>query len=124
MTAINLGGPGVVADRDWRPLIETPPHPDHPSGHATDCWTAALVLQGIFGPEAGPVRYPGTGQPDLTHRPFARVIDSAEECAMSRLWAGVHFRLANEEGARLAGEIARRALAAVPPLRPRGPPGK
>jgi hypothetical protein len=39
---------------------------------------------------------------------------AAEECADSRVWAGAHFRFANDEGLRIGRAIAARALEAVP----------
>ena len=52
VTALNLGSQGVPADPAWRPLFGTPPHPDYPSGHATDCATGAQELERVFGPPA------------------------------------------------------------------------
>ena len=40
----------------------------------------------------------------------------AKECGQSRVWAGVHFPAAADEGRRLGSVIAARAAAAVPPL--------
>ena len=50
-------------------------------------------------------------------RRYANGATVAQECARSRVWAGVHFPAANEEGRRLGTIIAARAAAAVPPLR-------
>jgi hypothetical protein len=113
---INLGGGGVEADRRWEPLVPTPPHPDYPSGHATDCAAAAAVLSGAFGPALGPITYVAVDARPPEARRFPSVLAAAEECAASRLWAGVHFRSAQAEGQRLGRAIAARALAALPPL--------
>lgn len=138
ITAIREGGFGVAADPGWRPLVDTPNHPEYPSGHATDCFTGAALLQAVFGRTLGAVTYayrPGSalwgddGVPAITdgmpgpdgqtegRRRYAGVASVAEECARSRVWAGVHFPAANEEGRRLGTLIAARAAAAVPPLR-------
>ncbi|WP_426956652.1 vanadium-dependent haloperoxidase [Muricoccus radiodurans] len=116
VTALNTGTPGAPSEPGWRPLIETPPHPDHPSGHATDCSAGAHALRAVFGRDLGPVAYPGVDVPGDPVRTFNHLSQVAVECASSRLWAGVHFRTANEEGLRLGEEIARRAIAAVPAL--------
>lgn len=130
------GGFGVAADPDWMPLIETPPHPDYPSGHATDCFTGAGFLAAVFGRQASPVTYVAqTGVPQAekaaigmgqhmqightipNERRFPTLAAAAQECADSRIWAGAHFRTANNEANRIADGIVGRALAAVPPLR-------
>ena len=136
ITALRTGSPGVAADPSWSPLIETPPFPEYPSGHAADCYTGSAVLQGVFGREPGTVLYvaqpgnletpeargigmgqhaqPGTGlNPARRFRSFAA---AAGECAESRIWAGAHFRPAAEEARRLGDVIAARAAAAVTPL--------
>ena len=134
ITVIREGAPGVVQDRNWLPLVETPAHPEHPSGHASDCFTGTGVLQGAFPDLTGPVAYVAqTGRPPEgpdansmgqhlqyadsglpARREFAGLAEMARECSDSRIWAGAHFRTANEESERVAGRISARALAAVP----------
>ncbi len=133
VTAIRTGSPGVEVDPQWLPFIETPPFPEYPSGHAADCFTASKVLQATF-PDlrdityvtqrgrvstlqaiiAGPGQHMQPGAPRTgPERDFPSLAAAAEECADSRIWAGAHFRFANEESDRLAAAIAERALAAV-----------
>ncbi len=116
ITAIQEGGFGAAADPRWYPLLPTPPHPDYPSGHATDCGAGAGVLQGLFGETVGAIRYVAVDLRGRPHRDFPSLAASAEECAASRVWAGAHFRPANDEGLRLGRLIAARALASLPPL--------
>lgn len=134
VTVIREGAPGVVQDRDWLPLVETPAHPEYPSGHASDCFTGAYVLRGAFPELQGPVAYvaqvgrPPEG-PDANsmgqhsqyadsglpaRREYPGLAEMARECSDSRIWAGAHFRTANEESERVAARISARALAAVP----------
>lgn len=133
VTVIQAGYSGVTPEPGWTPLIETPPHPEHPSGHATDCFTGAGVLAGVFGQEMTPITYVaqsgmpqaevaavGMGQHaqigNLTavEREFPSFEAIARECSLARIWAGAHFRSGNHEAERLGREIAARALAAVP----------
>jgi hypothetical protein len=116
ITAINAGGHGVAADPSWYPLLPTPPHPDYPSGHAADCGVGAHLLQELVGARLGPVSYIAVDIRDQPSRAYANLAAAARECADSRLWAGAHFRPANEEGLRLGRMIAERALATLPPL--------
>jgi hypothetical protein len=119
ITAINEGGHGVAADPGWYPLLPTPPHPDYPSGHAADCATGAHLLQGLFGDAVREVAYTAVDAARRPTRRYPSLAAAAEECAASRLWAGAHFRPANEEGLRIGRLIAERALTALPPLPPR-----
>ena len=140
ITAIRSGTFGVVADPDWTPFVETPPHPEYPSGHSSDCFTGAGFLRAVFGSDGGRFVYvaqsalpnedthaeasrvtdPNAPPQPVGLRPIAREFPSAEaaaqECANSRIWAGVHFRSANEQSHRIADAIVARAVAAVPPL--------
>ncbi len=134
VTTIREGTPGVVQDQDWLSFVETPAHPEYPSGHASDCFTGSDVLQGAFPDLQGPVAYvaqvgrPPEG-PDANsigqhaqyadsglpaRREFPSLAEMAHECSNSRIWAGAHFRTANEESERVAARISARALAAVP----------
>ncbi len=136
ITAIREGVEGVAADPSWSPLIETPPHPEYPSGHAADCFTGAMVLQAAFPGLGGPVSYvaqPGRpadeaatsmGQHSLladsgirAKRTYPSLALMAEDCADSRIWAGAHFHAADEEARRLGQVISSRAMAAVPSVR-------
>lgn len=116
ITAIQEGGFGITRDRRWEPMLPTPPHPDYPSGHASDCTTAAYVLDGVFQGEVKNFSYMAVDAPGRPVRTYPTLRASAEECAMSRLWVGAHFRFANEEGERLGRAIAAKALASVPLL--------
>jgi hypothetical protein len=132
VTAIRAATPG---EDHWEPLVETPPHPEYPSGHAADCFTGAAVLAAAFPDVHGPIVYKaqsghppednvGMGQHAQGFEPgnagvrrFPNFAAAAEECSESRLWAGAHIRAADEESRRLGAVIAHRALAAAPQLR-------
>lgn len=140
ITAIRADGVDVT----WEPLIETPPFPEYPSGHATDCYVGAGVLEAAFPDLAGPIVYLssaamkpldgsggggvsptpyGMGQhaqagpadlPGGRERRFPSLAAAASECARSRIWSGAHFPAAEVESKRLADTIVRQALGATP----------
>ena len=116
ITAVREGGFGVKAEPGWQPLLETPPHPDHPSGHATDCGAGARMLELLFTPPSEPVRYIAIDVDGTPAREFATLAAIAEECASSRLWAGVHFSTANQAGSTLGRAVADRVAGTM--LRP------
>lgn len=84
-------------DQTWRPLLQTPPFPEYTSGHSVISTTSAIILTNYFGDEFGflddtEVIY------GLPEREFESFNQAAEEAAISRLYGGIHFRDAIEEG--------------------------
>lgn len=84
-------------DPKWEALLITPPFPEYPSGHSTQSGAAATVLAQVFGAN--------TAFDDATHeadgiapRHFDSFDAAAQEAAMSRLYGGIHFRAAIEQG--------------------------
>ena len=84
-------------DPDWLPLLNTPPFPEHTSGHSVQSGAAFHVLADLFGD-----RY---SFDDHTHddrglapRHFDAFSRCAEEAAISRLYGGIHFRPAIDLG--------------------------
>lgn len=84
-------------DPGFEPLLITPPFPEYPSGHSTQSGAAATVLTAVFGePFAFTDR---THEEDgLPARSYPGFWAAAEEAAMSRLYGGIHFRSAVEQG--------------------------
>jgi hypothetical protein len=91
-------------DPAYQPIIETPPFPEHPSGHATISGAAAGVLTSLFGDnftftDSVEVEY------GMDPRTYPSFMSAAEEAAMSRLYGGIHYRIGNETGTKLGKEI-------------------
>jgi PAP2 superfamily len=93
VTAINFAEPNL----NWASFIVTPPFPDYVSGHSTFSGAAATVLALFYGTEDLPFTTGSDFLPGV-HRSFPTCLDAAEEAAMSRLYGGIHFRSANEDG--------------------------
>jgi membrane-associated phospholipid phosphatase len=81
----------------FEPLLNTPPFPEYPSGHSTQSGAAAAVLTAAFG-EASAFDDPTHQDEGLPVRSFASFWDAAEEAGISRLYGGIHYRFAVEEG--------------------------
>jgi hypothetical protein len=108
--------PDTEADPTWLPLFDpatpicnppslvTPPFPDHPSGHA--CNTSAFVhtLRDFFGTGRIPVSV--FSNKSCTWRSFDRFSDILKEVVDARVWAGIHFRTADTQGAGLGKKVA------------------
>ncbi|WP_199823557.1 phosphatase PAP2 family protein [Labrenzia sp. OB1] len=76
-----------------RPLIDVPGHPSYPSGHATQAYLVAQALATVVGnPEAG-----------------EELIRVADDVAVNREYAGVHYASDSVAGKQLAYALFRRA---------------
>jgi len=93
VTAINYLEPEL----NWMSFIVTPPFPDYVSGHSTFSGAAATVLALFYGTEDLPFTIGSDFLPGV-YRSFPTCLDAAEEAAVSRLYGGIHFRSANEDG--------------------------
>ena len=85
------------ADPAWEPLMLTPPMPDYISTHADQGAAASVVLIWFFHGDEHTFTLTSTMAgivPGLHSRTFHRISDAAVENALSRLFAGIHFRLA------------------------------
>jgi hypothetical protein len=80
-------------NKDWTPLIQTPPFPEYPSGHSVCSGSASAVLNHFFGE-----KYAYTdsteapfGMPDRSFKSFE---EAASEASISRMYGGIHFKTA------------------------------
>ena len=86
-----------LIDPKWETLLITPPFPEYPSGHSTQSGAAAEVLTGVFGEDFA-FDDPTHEDDGIPARHFPSFRAAAEEAAVSRLYGGIHFRPANENG--------------------------
>jgi membrane-associated phospholipid phosphatase len=82
----NQADPAIVT------LVPTPPFPSYPSGHSTFSGAASEVLAYFFPQEEARLRY------------------MAEEAALSRLYAGIHYRSDNETGKQVGRQLGGLAI--------------
>lgn len=77
-------------DPMWRPLLQTPPFPEHTSGHSVISRTSAVVLTAFFGPD---YCFDDTVEKEfgLPVRHFDSFLQASEEAAISRLYGGIHY---------------------------------
>jgi hypothetical protein len=94
-------------DKDWQPLLQTPPFPEYPSGHSVISTAAAVVLTALYGDgfaftDSTEVAF------GLPSRHFSSFNAAAREAAISRLYGGIHYMPAITNGAvegRQVGEL-------------------
>ncbi|MEO5603949.1 MAG: vanadium-dependent haloperoxidase [Cyclobacteriaceae bacterium] len=84
-------------DSEWRPLLQTPPFPEYTSGHSVASSSVAVVLTYLLGNNFS---FTDTSEIyfGLPEREFKSFNDAANEAALSRLYGGIHFRDACEQG--------------------------
>ena len=100
VTAIAFAEPQL----NWMSFIVTPPFPDYTSGHSTFSAAAATVLPLFFGTEDLPFTTGSDFLPGV-FRSFSTCQDAAEEAALSRIYGGIHFRSASEDGLQAGSGI-------------------
>jgi len=84
-------------DEDWRPLLQTPPFPEYTSGHSVISRAAAITLTDLYGAD-----FAFTDSTELEYglpiRSYPSFLAASEEAAVSRLYGGIHYMPAIEEG--------------------------
>jgi hypothetical protein len=115
VTAIREGGTdgndATAGDPTWNSLQNTPAVSDYPSTMSLISGAAAPVLAGVLGTDQ--VSFSVTSGPpfkDIT-RAYTSFSQAARESADSRVYAGIHFRTACEDGLTLGRKIGERAVA-------------
>jgi PAP2 superfamily len=100
VTAIPLadtdGNSDTIADPAWTPLLVTPNHPEYPSGHSTVSGAAAAVLADYFG-EATSFSVDSDVMTGVV-RSFPNFSAALSEIKDARVFAGIHYRSACDDG--------------------------
>lgn len=103
-------------DEEWKPYLQTPPFPEYTSGHSVASTACATVLTQLYGNSLG-FRDSTEIEFGLPPRSFANFLAASEEAALSRLYGGIHFRPAVENGivqGRMVGEMVVKRLKMEP----------
>ncbi len=106
-TAINR-----LIDPRWKPLLQTPPFPEYVSGHSVASTAAAAILTNIFGNQFSftddtEVEF------ELPIRKFESFNAAAAEAAISRLYGGIHYRDAIDQGVWQGKKVAGFVMAKI-----------
>ena len=114
------GNDATIAEPGWMPRVPTAPHPEYPSGHTSNSGAMAAVLQAFFGDAPGFVIQATSSQNPGFIRHWTTFSEGVGEVIDARVYSGIHFRTADEVGARLGRQVAQFTLTHA--LRPvRGP---
>jgi PAP2 superfamily len=99
------GNPWTRPEEGWQPLLDpTPNHPEYVSGHAA--YAAALVtsLVAFFGRDD--VYWSLDSTTTGATREYRSFTEALREVIDARVWAGIHFRSSDVEGAQLGLQAA------------------
>jgi hypothetical protein len=106
----------------WQPLLQTPPFPEYTSGHSVVSTAAAEVLTYLLGDQ---LMFTDNSEElfEIPARSFSSFRHAAAEAAISRLYGGIHYRDAIENGQQQGKQIggfivSRLKSAGVQPLKP------
>ncbi|HTE31910.1 MAG TPA: vanadium-dependent haloperoxidase [Chryseolinea sp.] len=91
-TAINK-----LMDPSWRPLLQTPPFPEYTSGHSVVSSSVSVILTHFLGDDFA---FTDTSEMyfGIPKREFTSFYQAAGEAAISRMYGGIHFRDACDNG--------------------------
>ncbi len=91
-------------DAEWRPLIQSPPFPEHTSAHSTISGAASTVLTNLFGDN-----FSFTDSTEMEFgidpRTFSSFKEAADQVGVSRLYGGIHYKRGNQAGLKCGREI-------------------
>lgn len=119
--AANDGNPATEADPTWdNTHRHTYAFPSYPSAHGTACAAAMTAFENVFGtayaftmriPQvdiAGPMSGKMDMQPPERH--FESFAAAADECGLSRVYLGIHFRYDSVAGVELGRRVGRNVV--------------
>ena len=98
----------VLGHMEWKPLFDTPPFPDFPSGHSAIAGSFAEILNDFFGNN-----FPFTDHTydylGMTPRNYNSIHEVVKEICNSRVYAGIHYTYsctaAAEQGRKIGQNI-------------------
>ena len=96
-------------DEEWLPILQTPPFPEYTSGHSVISRAAAITLTDLFGDN---FTFDDTTEIEygLPVRSFNSFIEASEEAALSRLYGGIHYMMAIEEGVAQGEQVGKHVV--------------
>jgi len=91
-------------DDQWQPILQTPPFPEYTSGHSVISTAAAHILTQLYGDsfsfvDDSELKY------GLPKRTFPSFKAAAAEAAISRLYGGIHYRSAIDNGVEQGSKV-------------------
>jgi len=99
-------------DPEWYPLLQTPPFPEYTSGHSVISGAAGVALTSIFG-ESFSFEDDSEMVYGLPMRKFDSFTAASDEAAISRLYGGIHYMPAINNGVSQGREMGRYLISKI-----------
>jgi hypothetical protein len=101
-----------LIDPKWTPFLQTPPFPEYTSGHSVISAAAATVLTSLVGDN---IAFTDSTELKYGHgvRSFKSFMDAADEASVSRLYGGIHYRSALDNGQMQGKKVGKWVLEQV-----------
>ena len=105
---VDDGNPATETESRWAPLVPNPAYSEYPSGHAAATSPMAETIRGMLGERTRLVlRNPTLG----AERTYTTLTALESDALNARIWGGLHFRDAMEDGYDLGHRTARAVAA-------------
>lgn len=89
---------------EWVPIIVTPPFPEYTSGHSVFSGAASVTLSTLFGENINFIDSTEV-QFGMPPRTFTSFEEAAKQAAVSRIYAGIHYRPACDNGMKQGKDV-------------------
>ena len=99
-------------DENWVPILQTPPFPEYTSGHSVISRSAALMLTSLYGEKFS---YDDDVEVEfgLPVRSYNSFLEASDEAAISRIYGGIHYRSAVENGVLQGDNVGKWILSKI-----------
>ena len=112
-------GTQTIKGENWQPYISTPPFAAHVSGHSNCSRAAATILKSYTGSDyfngctvvkkGSSAIEPGITPKHEIELEWPTFTDAAVQAGLSRLYGGIHFAKANQDGQKLGEAVGKGA---------------
>ncbi|MCP2328354.1 hypothetical protein HDA40_006861 [Hamadaea flava] len=120
VTAVQLadtdGNKATAGDPSWMPLLVTPAFPEYTSGHT--CFTSASMTTLAYFFHRDDISFSAYSPAANATRHYSSFSQALAEVVEARIWGGVHFRSADNQGVRIGLSVFA-YMAAGPYFKPR-----
>ena len=101
---------------DWKPMINTPPHPEYPCAHCIVASAIGTAIKTDLGDDPVPMLSTSSATADGATRSWKTVDDFVQEVSNARVWEGVHYRSSTETGVEMGRLVTELVAAAYPAM--------
>jgi hypothetical protein len=107
------GNGGTLADPTWEPNEPTPNHPEYPAAHGCAAGAAMEVVRQVYGTKKLPFFFDSNaaGLPaQAANMGYESTDDFLRDVKDARVYGGMHFRYATDDGTSLGRQVAKWVL--------------